>query len=120
MTPDSRLLHSRTHVIGALAALAVTASLASPGRAVAAQPAEDAPRSVTLTYSASELTSDGMARALYQRIAVAAMAVCPEYDSRDLGAFEATRACQRQAIAQALEQINSDRLASVAKGVERR
>jgi UrcA family protein len=120
MTLNHRLFHSRIPIIGVSVALAVAASLACSGRAVAAPPTEDAPPSLTLTYSASELTNDGVARALYRRIAVAAMAVCPDYDSRDLGAFEATQACRRQAIAQALAQIDNDRLASVAQAIERR
>src|ERR1700683_136578 len=58
---------------------------------------EDVP-SVTVQYSALDLTSDEGARILYRRIATAAQAVCPQADARDLDGFARSKSCRSEAI----------------------
>ncbi|MGH7105598.1 MAG: UrcA family protein [Acetobacteraceae bacterium] len=104
-----------SHSLAALAAmgvLAVTASLASPATASAAQPSATAPE-MAVYYSFRDLTTDQGTHALYEHIVSAARAVCPRYDSRDLTAFADSRECQRQAVARAIHQIGSARLAAL-------
>ncbi len=98
--------------LAALGALTAAALLASPALAAAAQPAADAPQTA-IYYSFSEHSTDQGTHALYQRIVSAARTVCPGYDSQDLGAFADSRQCQRQAVARAIHQIGSARLAAV-------
>jgi UrcA family protein len=78
----------------------------------AVTPAEDVP-SVAIQYSAFELSSDEGARILYRRIASAAQEVCPQADSRDLNGFALSKACRSEAIARAVRDIHSPRLAAL-------
>lgn len=105
---------NRSRALTALAALGMitTATLLAPAIAAAAQPLADVPQ-IAVNYSNSDLGSDQGTRALYQRIERAARSVCPSYDPRDLVAFDANRECQRQAIASAVRQIGSQRLAAL-------
>lgn len=105
---------NRSRALTALAAMGVvaTATLLAPAIASAAQPAADAPRT-TVTYSYGDLASDQGTRALYERIKRAARSVCPTYDPLDLDAYSANRECQRQAIANAVRHIGSQRLAAL-------
>lgn len=101
----------------ALTALAATAlaTAALPGSsatASAAQPAAAAPQA-TIYYSFRDLSTDQATHALYERIVSAARSVCPGYDSRDLIEYANSRQCQRQAVAHAVEQIGSARLAAL-------
>jgi UrcA family protein len=73
---------------------------------------EDVP-SVTVQYSALDLTSDDGARILYRRIASAAQAVCPAADPRDLNGFARSKSCRSEAIARAVRDIHSPRLAAL-------
>lgn len=104
----------RPPVLTALAvtALGAAALLGSPATARAAQPAAAAPQT-TLYYSFRDLSTDQGTHALYERIVSAARSVCPGYDSRDLSDYANSRQCQRQAVAHAIEQIGSARLAAV-------
>lgn len=70
--------------------------------------------SVAVQYSAIDLSSDDGARNLYHRIATAAQAVCPNADPRDLDAFAQSKSCQSEAIARAVRDIRSPRLAAVS------
>ena len=99
-------------VLSAIAALATAGGLGAPRVATAAQPAVDAPQA-TLYYSQRDLASEQGTRALYRRIRTAAQSVCPGWDSLDLDAVAASRECQRQAVAHAIEQIGNARLAAV-------
>lgn len=92
----------------ALGALATAALLASPTVASAAQPEETA-----VYYNLSDLATDQGARKVNQRIVDAAEAVCPPEDTMSSSAAAASRDCQRQAIARALAQIGSARLAAL-------
>jgi UrcA family protein len=78
----------------------------------AATATEDVP-SVMVQYSALDLNSDEGARNLYRRITTAARAVCPEADQRDLGGFAQSKACRSEAIARAVRDIHSPRLAAL-------
>jgi UrcA family protein len=98
--------------VAAIGALAAAALLASPAAASAAQAAADSPQT-TVHYSLRDLSSDRGTQALYRRIVSAARTVCPAGDSRDLVAFAASRQCQRQAVARAVAQIGSARLAAL-------
>jgi UrcA family protein len=84
----------------------------SVGTASAAT-ADDVP-SIVVKYDPSTLASEAGARALYQRLERVARHVCPEASGRDLKTFEAARSCERQAVARAVRDINSQRLAEVA------
>lgn len=105
---------NRSRALTALAAMGViaAASLLAPNIASAGQPAADVPHTA-VTYSYSDLASDQGTRALYARIKRAARSVCPSYDPLDLIAFSASRECQRQAVANAVRQIGSERLAAL-------
>ncbi len=108
-------INSRSRTLTALSAcgvLAAAALLAQPNIAAAAQPAAAAPQT-TVYYSFGELATDQGTRTVYQRIVSAARDVCPRFDSRDLGAFADSRECQRQAVARAIHQIGSAKLAAV-------
>ncbi len=96
----------------AVGTLVTAASLASPAIAAAGESADAAPQTIVY-YSFRDLASDEGARALYQRIVSAARTVCPGYDSRNLTDFAASRECQRHAIADAIRQVGSARLAAV-------
>src|SRR5512146_178932 len=102
----------RTLAALALGAIGTAALLGSPALAAAAQPAAAAPQT-TVHYSFRDLSTEQGTRALFERIVSAARTVCPEYDSRDLGAFAYSRECQRQAVARAVREIGNARLAAV-------
>lgn len=105
-------VRTRPLALAALAALSAAAWVASSLTANAAQPSVNLPE-ITVYYRASDLASVQAARSLYQRLVHAAREICPAYDSRDLDAFAASRACQQQAVARAIDQISSPRLAAV-------
>ena len=104
----------RSRAFTALAALGVitAATLLAPSIASAGQPATDV-QQAAINYSYTDLASDQATQALYQRIRRAARAVCPGYDPRDLIAFNESRLCEQQAIARAVHEIGSQRLAAV-------
>lgn len=108
-------VNSRPRAFAALAAmgaLAAAAWLGSPAVASAAQPDASMP-TATVYYSLRDLSTEPRIRALYQRIVATARTVCPEYDSRDLEGFNQSLECQRAAVARAVHQIGSPRLAAV-------
>jgi UrcA family protein len=77
-----------------------------------AAPATDDVLSVTVKYSDLDLATDEGASKLYSRIATAAHVVCPEPNSRDLRAFASGKTCQSEAIARAVRDVHSPRLAA--------
>ena len=93
--------------IGACAA--VQAGEACADRAVRAQPAPPSPCS----YRDLNLATPEGASALYARINHAARTVCAAGDIRDLGALAASKACQREAVAQAVHAVHSPQLAAL-------
>jgi UrcA family protein len=77
-----------------------------------AAPVLDVP-SVTVKYSDLNLATDEGAHQLYKRISTAARVVCPDADLRDLSAFASSKTCQSEAIARAVRDVRSPRLAAV-------
>lgn len=90
----------------------LAASASVDAQAADAGPAEAVP-TLTVTYTAIDLATERGARALYERIVKAARDVCPRYDSVDLVTAQYSWACQRRAIAAAIRQIHSPRLAAL-------
>jgi UrcA family protein len=98
--------------LGVLAA----AALASPTVASA----NDAGFETNVYFTAHDLSTEQGTRALYRRIVGAAEEVCPGSDSLYPDVVNKSKECQRAAIARAIGQIGSARLAAVdAKAVAR-
>ena len=99
--------HRRTSGLAALSACLIAAVT---GVANAAEPA----RSVSVAYADLNLTSEQGNSTLYNRIVAAAREVCgaSSVDIRDLQSFAQERACESQAIARAVEQVSSAKLAA--------
>ena len=99
----------------AMTAAAVTACFAlgaASNAHAATAPAAAAP-AMKVSYGDLNLATEQGSLALYARLEHAARAVCPVDDIRDLHAYLASRACQAEAIARAVQEINSPTLASV-------
>jgi UrcA family protein len=79
-----------------------------------AAPATEA-RSVKVSYSDLNLSSEAGTRALYGRIVSAARSVClaGEIDNRDLRGLALAHQCENAAIAQAVSEVHSERLAAL-------
>ncbi len=72
-------------------------------------------------FTAQQLSTEQGTRAVYRRIVRAAEEVCPGYDALDPDVVNRSKECQRAAIARAIGQIGSARLAAVdAQAVARR
>ena len=71
--------------------------------------------SVTVRYGDLNLSSEQGANALYARVAYAARQVCGRngLDARDLAAFAAERACESQAISQAVHDVRAPQVAAI-------
>ena len=94
---------------------ALTACIAIGAGAVAAhagEPSANAP-AIKVGYRDLNLATDAGNGALYARLEKAAAKVCVVDDIRDLAAVAAVSACEQQAIARAVRQINSPRLAAL-------
>jgi UrcA family protein len=100
----------RNNVVFGMIAGCLLGSL-SAGMASAAG-TDDVP-SVVVKYDPQSLASEAGARALYQRLERVAQHVCPEASGRNLQTLDAARLCEKQALARAVHQINSPRLAEV-------
>ncbi len=75
--------------------------------------AANEPAAVTVRYTDLNLGTDAGNAALYARLESAARKVCAPSDIRDLGQMAAASACAHQAIARAVQDINSPKLAAV-------
>lgn len=109
MTSATLNLGGRLRAAVAFTALAAFAG--AVGSAQAAAGASDAP-TVKVRYSDLDLSTEQGSLALYGRIVAAAYQVCAA-DIRDLDAMAAARECRAQAIARAVRDVNSPKLASV-------
>jgi|HubBroStandDraft_1064217.scaffolds.fasta_scaffold06566_4 UrcA family protein len=69
--------------------------------------------SIVVKYDPLTLASEAGARAMYARLERVAQHVCPEASGRSLATLEAAKSCERQAVARAVRDINSPRLAEV-------
>jgi UrcA family protein len=97
-----------------LGALVLVGCVLGIGSSMAqAAPATDDVPSVAVQYSTWDLASDEGARNLYSRIAAAARAVCPDSNSRDLNEYARIKSCRSEAIARAVHDVRSARLAAV-------
>jgi UrcA family protein len=108
-------LPSRPRTFTAFAALGVltmAALLAAPAVASAGEPAADGLQQ-NVYYDLRDLSTQRGIHALYLRIESAAQDVCPGYDSISPEVIAASKECQRRAIARAIGQIGSARLAAV-------
>ena len=119
MTTATLNIASRLRTASALALVAACVAVGATSAAHAATESSDAP-TFTVRYSDLDLTSDQGSQALYARIVAAAQQVCVAEDIRDLRAVAAAHSCREQAIAQAVRDVHSARLASVYAAAERR
>jgi len=110
MTTTSKLTTFRRTLalVGACAAMA-----AAPMSFAAPQGAAAVP-SVAVNYTDLNLASSAGVDALYHRISVAARAVCPNPDIRELAALSAAESCRVEAVARAVREVNNPKLAVVA------
>jgi UrcA family protein len=78
----------------------------------AASAAADAPPRVVVKYGDLDIATHDGARILYRRIVAAARRVCVAPESRDLQAMTAAYACREAAVAAAVRQVDSAKLAA--------
>lgn len=97
-------------IAGALAGCLLAGTFGTAATTLAATPADDVP-SVTVSYSDLNLSTDEGNVTLYRRIVNAARHVCPPIDAHDLSSISRSQSCRADAIARAVQGINSPRLA---------
>lgn len=116
-----RAVPSRSKSLLLAAAAGAVLIAAAPFRA-SASPADEpmsgtlgeAVPAVAVSYGDLNVASERGARILLERIRLAAGAVCPQVsDPRDLSHVAMRNRCVREAIARAVEQVGSPRLAAV-------
>lgn len=93
------------------AALSACLIIGVSATAHAASDAGAAP-SVRVTYNDLNLATEQGSQALFGRIVSAARQVCPISDRRELTELAAQRRCEAKAIAHAVQQVNSPKLAA--------
>jgi len=82
-------------------------------RAALADPAgHDVPR-VVVKYGDLNLATDTGTQILYRRLKAAARAVCPDFSTRDLLQADISRRCRAEALARAVHDVHSSRLAAI-------
>jgi UrcA family protein len=99
------------------------AATASAGTACAEHSPAVATRdasAVRVSYRDLDLATDAGSRALYERITHAARKVCAVSDIRDLTALAQSDSCERSAVSQAVRQVQSARLATLAASAPQR
>jgi UrcA family protein len=99
------MLRRSVAVAAAFAAMAVTTTSF-------AAPVSDAP-SIAVRYDDLNLATSAGAEALYHRIRNAASQVCRISYTHDVGALAKNRECQANAIAAAVNSVNSSQLAAL-------
>ena len=104
--------NSNRMLMGRAAMLAACLLAGTSGVALAASPQDDVP-SMVVAYGDLDLSTAEGTRTLYKRISTAARQVCPFEDSRDLARLALSHACREQAIARAVHDVNSPRLAAL-------
>ena len=93
-------------VAGAFAALTVATTSFAGG------PSPDPP-TASVRYDDLNLSTSAGVNVLYHRISVAALKVCPDVFSRDLGIVAAGERCRANAVANAVRDLNNPQLAVV-------
>jgi UrcA family protein len=101
-------LRATTTLTAAAACLAV-GGVASSAHAQAI----DSLPSVTVRYDDLNLASERGSQELYSRIVFAAREVCAAPDIRDLAGMAAAKVCREQAIAKAVNEVRSPKLAAL-------
>ncbi len=99
-------------LLRASAALTACLIVGASATAYAAAPADGSP-SVRVNYHDLNLATERGTQALYERIVLAAHRVCAVSDIRILAEVAAAQVCQAQAIAHAVRDVDSPRLAAV-------
>jgi len=89
---------------------------AGAGIAGAATPDPDV-LSIAVKYDAATLDSEAGARALYARLAKAAVEVCPNYDPHFIS--REVQLCRSHAIENAVARVHNERLAAVYRGANK-
>ena len=115
MTAVTFLSREHRRAVAALtAALVASLSLGLVSAARAATPTDAVP-TITVSYGHLDLGSDEGSSVLYARIVSAARAVCftDSVGIRDLGAYARARACERSAVANAVRDVRSSKLAAL-------
>lgn len=107
MTSATLTIGERLRAATSLTAIAACLALGTLGSARAAEP------SVKVSYQDLNLSTEQGSQALYARISAAARAVCVVEDIRDLKARAAVDTCREQAIARAVQRVDSPRLAAL-------
>jgi len=115
MTPATSRISDLLRASAALTACLIVGASAT---AYAAAPADDPP-SVRVNYRTADLDTGQGTLALYGRIVSAARKVCAVSDIRNLSAVSLSRACEAQAIAHAVRDVNSPRLAAIHSAHQR-
>jgi UrcA family protein len=90
-------------------------SAASIGAPSAAAGGDDVP-SIAVKFSQESLVTDAGARQLYRRLIAAAEEVCPNNSVGHRWVTDEVTQCRKQAVARAVYQINSPRLAALYAG----
>ena len=96
------------------AALIVLGACSAIGAAGVVRAAGADARAFTVRYSDLDPSTDAGARALYARIAAAAYRVCAPDNMLSPDAMATARVCREDAIARAVRDIHSPRLASLS------
>ena len=107
---NEQLAVSRVN-IAVLMLLCGIVSAAAAGAVSAATLNDDVPRRV-VKFERDSLATDGGAQALYHRIVRAAEQVCPGTSADRPFLTNAVRECREQAVARAVREIDSPRLAA--------
>ena len=115
MTPAAKVTSNRS-TSGLLTALAGCLLAGALSVAHAGSPSADTVPTRVVSYGDLNISTDAGALALYQRLATAARKVCPLEDSRDLVRIASINRCRTDAVARAVHDINSPRLAAVYAG----
>ena len=118
MTASIRTLPSQfaARAAAAVLALGLTVAFAPVARADADA---DVPK-LEVSYTKRDIATEQGARALYQRISAAARQVCPQGDGSLVPKLkDVSRTCIRDAIARAVRDVNSPRLAEVEAALGR-
>jgi UrcA family protein len=111
--PPSRVMMTQTRARARFAVAAVAGCLFAAAVGVAGAAPSDSPPTVRVSYGDLDLTTAQGVHALYGRIVAAAEQVCPVAQMQNLTLYWKSRACQKRAIAEAVERVGNPRLAAL-------
>jgi UrcA family protein len=115
MTPATSRISGLLRASATLTACLVIGATATAHAAASS----DATRSVRVNYRDLNLATEQGTQALYARIVSAAHQVCEVRDIRVFAEVAAAKACQAQAIAHAVRDVNNPRLAATYSAHQR-